>query len=401
MCREICPSNEFNDFISSHLNFNPADVLIKYSGENLNIDLKYAVMQIECRKKTRKKLPFFLNFRDFRFPDSLSAEQASDEKVAQFHADLIGIGKRVVDLTSGLGIDSMTIAKGGNEVIAIELDKNKADTLLHNFRALNLNGIKVINGDCREVLKSLPNTVDYFFIDPARRDENKKRTYSFKDCLPDITSFYKKLIADGATLFIKASPLLDISAVIKELDKVKAIYAVAVKGECKEILIEISNAPEKRVKKLAIDIWDDKRVIFELQNEEVSLSPIYNLDCFTGKEYLYEPNAAVMKLKAADNICAKYDEMKKVGPNTELFLSKCFYPTFPGRIIRLEKILSSKDLKSLRGKGYSVAVRNYPLSAEELRKKLKVKEDRENFIYGMRIGKGNKPIIVEGKKIEG
>ena len=106
-----------------------------------------------------------------------------------------------------------------------------------------------------------------------------------------------------------------------------------------------------------------------------------------------------MKMNAAESICQRFDKMKKVGKSTELYISLLLHESFPGRIIRINRKLSSSDLKKMKGGKYSIVTRNYPIKAEQLRKKIGVGEDPYNFIYGMKAGDKNTPILIEGTKI--
>ena len=397
-------SDAFFSFISENKHADPA-MLIMHSGKrHYDFNIKDASTQILCRQKSSSKIPFFLSNERFIFPDLISSEQASDERVARYHASLIGRDNLVIDLTAGLGIDAMTIAMNSNKVIAVELNETKAKALKHNAFLFGLPFFTVVNSDCIDFLKSLINYPDYFFIDPARRDSDNHRTYGFHECQPDITSFYKELISHGSKLLIKASPLLDISAVLKQLEGIEHIYAVAVKGECKEILIQVSANTQsyESVHLTAVDL-DSSGIRSEFSTEyktaDVSV-PIYSEGNVLEGFYLYEPNAALMKLQASSQICTVFPGMSKAAKNTEVYISEELYKEFPGRIVKINKSLSSGDLKKIKGNKFSVVVRNYPVKSDDIRKKYKLKESDSHFLYGLRIGKNEKPIMIEGEKIK-
>ncbi len=402
MNRPFDLSDKFFDFIVDNSNSDALELIMKHTSEEMGFDVKFAAIQIISRKKTRHKLSDFLNNPRFLFPDSISAEQASDQRVANFHARIIGTSKRVVDLTSGLGVDAMAIAKNGNKVKAIEIDLNKASFLNYNKSIMKIDGFEVINSDSNKWLESTNDSPDFFFIDPARRTNDNSRTYSFKDCAPDITLFYKQLIERGSELLIKSSPLLDIDAILNEFNFIDSIYIVSVKGENKEVLIHLSPKVNREPKIRAVDLNDNG------VNWTFTLSIPYNKkiseyadsESLSTGQYLYEPGAALMKLHAGFELCDRFKELKKVSPNTELFISKSLYPDFPGRIVEISEILSKKDLKKLKCERYNVVVRNYPMGAQALKNKLGVLEHNTDFIYGFRIGKKERPILIAGKKIE-
>ena len=402
MHSETLYNKDLFPFINSHLNCNVADLLMKYSGKEVKFDLNFAAVQIENRKRARKKIPYFLSNDNFLFPDLISSEQATDERVALFHAALIGKGNRVTDLTAGLGIDAMTMALEGNKVVAVEIDPLKAEILQYNANILDLTDFTVINDDCENYLKQIEiNDKEIFFIDPARRDEAKNKTYAFSDCKPDITNFYRHILNNGGTLIVKASPLLDIEAIKKQFTFINHIYVVGVKGECKEVLIELkSDRHDDGI--TAIDL-DDKGIksTFSVKGiRECKKAPIAEISDLNEGSYLYEPNASVMKLNAGEFICEKYPGLKKLSKNTELFVSNILFNDFPGRIVEIKRNLSSRDLKKLKGKGYSVSVRNYPMKPEQLKRKIGVGESDDMFLYAFRIGEKEKTMIIEGKRMK-
>ena len=151
---------------------------------------------------------------------------------------------------------------------------------------------------------------------------------------------------------------------------------------------------------VAVDL-DDNGVAssFSINDEGCkSEEVIADISDIEEEQYIYEPNASLMKLNAGGEICKRFAGIKKIAKNTELFISQNKYEDFPGRIIKITRKLSSRDLKALKGKEYSVAVRNYPLKAEQLKKKIGVGESRDSFIYGFRAGKSEQPMLIEGKR---
>lgn len=398
------PDNNFYDFIKNHANDDPKALYLSIAGKDLGFPAHFAVVQIESRKKCGRKLASFISHDRFLFPSLQAAEQATHQCVARYHADLIGCGQRVADLTAGLGIDAFTIASAGNSVTAIELDPERAGVLEHNSDILNMDSVSVINEDCIAWLnrhKSLGMNV--IFIDPARRAVDNSRTYGFKDCLPDITTCFRQLLEAGDRVFIKASPMLDIHASVKEIPSISEIHIVCIKGECKEVLIiaggESANSevPIDDIKLVAVDL-DDRpdgslhmlsrwETVFGKLGNHV---PAATLSDIAQGCYLYDPNAAIHKLNSAEALCNDFRELKRLAPNTDLYLSNLLYENFPGRIFRIESLPDKKALKAIKDCKFEVAVRNYPLTAEQLRKKLKVKPGGDRFIFGFGVGKDKK-----------
>lgn len=392
----------FFDFIEGHAGEDASDLALKYAGHDLGFPLDFAILQISLRKKCSRKLAGFISRRHFLFPDGISSEQASDERVAAYHASLCGSGKRVLDMTAGLGIDAMSIAMHGNRVTSCELDPLKCECLRHNADLLESARLEVINADCRIILKDISDT-DIIFIDPARRNIDKSRAYSFRDCTPDVLDMMDEMRNVARHIFIKASPLLDISAVLTELPDTSRIHLVCARRECKELLVEIDGSEFKGVK--IVDLLDNgepkSEILFSQSELNDFCPPIASVDEIENGSYLYEPNPGMMKLSCYGVICRKFERLKRISSNTSLYLSRNSHPDFPGRMLRIDSILDKKGCKELKGERYNVAVRNYPLSAAELRKKLKVKEGQDRFIYGFRAGERAFPMLVAASIVAG
>lgn len=396
--------DEFFEFVNSHLNDDPKSILLKYQGKTLNFPLGFAITQIESRRKCRKKLRNFIASPYFLFPDSLASEQATDELVARFHAALVGSGNKVLDMTAGLGIDAMTIAKEGNAVTACEMIPNKASVLRHNAQLLGLRDFTVENCNCIDFIESTTNRYDVIFIDPARRKSDTSRAYSFRDCEPDILGIIDRVLKMCSRLIIKSSPLLDITQILREIPNTERIYIVSLNGECKEVLVVVGeNAEFQGVEIVAIknsdDNVDSRRLFFSSEEMTDNTAPIANENDIVVGKYLYEPDAALMKLNASGALCRKYPGMKKLGGNTSLYISSSCHEDFPGRIVNIMECVDKRELKRLKGSRLNVTVRNYPVPAEALRKKYGIKEGKDTFLYAFRATSGNIPKMLLGSRV--
>jgi 16S rRNA G966 N2-methylase RsmD len=408
--------DSFFRFIASHEAENPAELRLRYHGKPADFDVDLAITQIECRRKTAKKLRRFNSSQRVLFPSVVAAEQSSHESVASFHASLISPGSRIADMTAGLGIDVMAMAANAASVTAFELDPLKAACLTHNCHELGFVNIDVVNGDSvigvlggEEASKNIGDNskkYDYIFIDPARRGEFNSRVYNFHDCQPDIIRLHTELLSHCSTLIIKASPLLDISQTIKDISCIRRIYAVSVNGECKEILIvaaaPLSSDEGEGIEMWAVDLSNEGELISSFSatpNPADSRTEIrYALpaDIVPGS-YLYEPNASVMKLAPWSALASAYPDLRKLGASSHLYVSRELHHDFPGRILRLDGEIDAKMRKALKGGRFNVVSRNYPLPAEGLRKKLGVKEGADSFIYGTRLG--NTPLLLQATRL--
>jgi len=391
-------NREMIEFIRRHRYDDLSVLLLKYGDKEAD-GFRYAdaVTQIVCRRKAAKKIPWFIGHDDFMFPDIVSSEQCTDEKVAKFHARLVGADERVLDMTAGLGIDSMAIAGHCRSVTAIELDKNKADCLRHNSKILGLTNFEVTNADSVEWLRDSAEHFDTIFIDPSRRKNSGERTYALKDCEPDITSEAEMILSHCERVIVKASPMLDISQTLKDLTYINRIFTVCRSGECKELLAELRHGGSDIVI-IASDIDEG----IEISVTPAELNNSHGVSYLSGEDvtegwYLYEPNAALMKLGCWSAICRMFPAMIKAGRNTHLFFSREAYPDFPGRILKIARILDKRGRKDIKGARFNVAVRNFPLSADGLRRKLQLKDGGKDFIYG--IGCGEKKLMIECRNL--
>lgn len=386
-------SEEFFDFIKKNLNKDPLALRLKNSPDKFDFDLDLAILQIESRRKYAVKLKKFLDNPQFLFPDSISGEQSSHQAIANYHSSLVGTKQKILDISAGLGIDSLSIAKNGNEVTAIEINSDKANTLELNAFSLGLDNFKAVNIDSIEYLKTSPETFDIIFADPARRDTSNKKVYNLHDCAPDVLKYQDLLLEQAPRILIKASPLLDISQTIKDFPNIKSIKAVGVKGECKEMLIELERgySGETQTEAVNLDNSGDvvSRFIHTFGHSGSPLTYISEEDLKEGS-YILEPSAMIMKLAPWESIASSFN-VRKFGKSTHLFLSEEKPADFPGRVSRFEKIIKKSDRKSLSGLPASVVSKNHPLSSEEIRKSLRLKEGNQNFIYAVRIGE--KPLM--------
>lgn len=390
---------EFYDFIETHKYDDPRALLLKYHGRDLSFPVAFAITQIECRRKCAVKLSSFIGNKKFLFPDGISSEQASDQLVAAYHAALAGSGKSILDMTAGLGIDAFSIAMASNRVTAVEMDTAKALILKHNAESLGIDNFEVVCGDSLEFLSNVSSHYDIIFIDPARRRSDDSRAYSFEDCTPDVAANQELLGRHAARILVKASPLLDISAVRKELTGISMIHIVCVRGECKEILADIDHSEFRGVRFVDLGAEGIISDLFLSEDEMYSGTVrIADLEEIKAGGYLYEPNAALMKSTAFGAVCEKFAGLKKIGRNSNLYICDAFYPEFPGRVLKILSVPDRNDLKRLKGMRYNVVVRNYPLSAEALRRKLSLREGMDLFIYGCRVSNSDTPLIIEASR---
>lgn len=360
----------------------------------------FAILQIECRRKTAKKLPHTLQNNRFIFPTALSAEQCTSDLLAQFHATFIRPGEKILDMTSGLGIDVFHFAKMASTVTAIDIDPDVSKALAINSKSLNLDNVCTINADSIDYLSNTDDKYDVIFVDPARRGFNGKRLYALCECAPNITEMLSIIKSKCKRFIVKASPMLDITQTLRELPDATDIYTIGTINECKELVIISdfeNNTDEATIH--AITLIDDTeiRLTYNISSEN-NASAMYN----TPKEdgYLYEPYPSVMKASPTKYLSQLYG-VEKLHLNTHLYTSDTIINDFPGEIFKIEQIIpfSSKEIKRFSSiyPQINIATRNFVMSADELRKKLKVKDGGSKRAIGCTTINGSKIIIITTK----
>jgi hypothetical protein len=257
----------------------------------------------------------------------------------------------------------------------------------------------VKNLDSVEYLKTMP-AVDCIFLDPARRDQSGRKTVAFSDCEPNVTEILPLLLEKADTTLLKTSPMLDISLALSELKNVAEVYIVAVENECKELLFLLKKELSGEPTITAVNLNNHK----ETQLLSFTHTEEQNAMCSfaeTLQTYLYEPNASILKSGAFKILSQKY-ALKKLHPNSHLYTSGVLHSDFPGRIFTVESYfsLNKKEFKeSLKDiKKANITVRNFPETVENLRKKLKLSDGGDVFLFATTL-KNNEKVIIKTRKV--
>ena len=383
------------EFIREHRN-DDVRTLALQAGRYPTVDVRKAVVQIEGWQHAREKLPEWAAAEGIIYPPKISMEQCSSEKTAKYKAKLIGSGKRLADLTGGFGIDFSYTARGFNEAYYIERSKELCDIATANFAQLGLNNVKVMNGNSEELLATLPH-LDWIFVDPARRDGDGRKVVALSDCEPNILEL--DLLSKADMAMVKCSPMLDITMACRQLGCVSDIYIVSVNNECKELLLVLNSSCFTTVTTHCVNFLKDggTQVFSFTQDEEDFAETRYSSE--VGK-YLYEPNASIQKAGCPKSL-SKY-HVNKLHPNSHLYTSYEHALHFPGRIFEVVKVLgfSKADIKRVQALGKAnITVRNFPESVQLLRKRLKLADGGDNYIFATTLNDGCK-VLVLCKKVE-
>ncbi|KQC29370.1 SAM-dependent methyltransferase [Flagellimonas eckloniae] len=364
------------DFIKNNINTDIVSVLLKkqlFEG----ISQKELFQQLEAKKKCEYKLPSWFNTTNIYYPNKVNIEQTSSEQTAAYKAKLLD-GKSLLDLTGGFGVDAYYFSKQLDTVFHCEIDQELSEITNHNFKILDQNNIICVAEDGFQFLKNTTKKFDWIYIDPSRRDDVKGKVFLLKDCLPNLPENLSFLFKKTKNILIKTSPLLDISQSIKELDFVKEIHIVAINNEVKELLYILEHGFKDEILINTINLTKNQEVHFSfIMMVEAKIV----LEHDTPKKYLYEPNAAILKSGGFKTVAKTY-KIKKLHQHSHLYTSDALVD-FPGRRFRiLETIPYSKNRVTQLGlKKANVTTRNFPSTVAELRKRHKIKDGGDVYLF--------------------
>ena len=384
-------SKETIDFITMHRN-EDSRALALQAKRYPTVDMREAVTQIEGWQIAREKLPAWATTDGIIYPPRISMEQCSSEATALYKA-AIANGDSLADLTGGFGIDCSYMAHGFKRATYIERNALLCSIAKENFTLLGLHHIDIINGNSEDILPDL-SALDWIFIDPARRDGDGRKVVALSDCEPDVTALEDKLLDRAQRVMVKCSPMLDITAASRQLRNVQEIHIVAVNNECKELLFILGKSNVDETPIICTNIRKEGAQCFSFTAHEEAEASITYSD--TVGRYLYEPNAAIQKSGCTRSLSHRM-QASKLHPNSQLYTSDKMIEDFPGRIFIVEKVcgFSKSDIKEIQSLGKAnITVRNFPESVQLLRKKLKLAEGGDSYIFATTLANGNKALII-------
>ena len=394
------------DFIREHADDDVRQLALRGTKQS-EVDLSYALEQIAGRQKACVKLPSWANIDGIVYPPHLSMEQCSSEATARYKASIAGKGALIVDLTAGFGVDMAFIAQGFQRAVHVERQPQLCAISSENYRLLGLNHVEVVCGDGVEYLHQMSHA-DLLFIDPARRDEHGGRTYGIADCTPNVMEMIDEMLEKADRVMIKLSPMLDWRKAVADLRKVSEVHIISVENECKELLLEVkseklkvkSDSPSLRV--VCVNLLSDgNQECFEFDALHPSPpSSTYHFSLLPS-HFLYEPNASIMKA-GCFALLEQHFGAVQLDKNSHLFVSDQEMAGFPGRAFVIEKrtSMNKRELKAALADidKANITIRNFPMSVAELRKRLKLKEGGEVFIFATTIANEGHQLLVCRKK---
>lgn len=396
-----------------------------------DVDMTLALQQISGRQTARKKMPTWAACEDIVYPPHLSMEQCSSELTARYKAAIVaekarrlkdegGGSTRFVDLTGGFGVDFSWMSRSFDERIYVERNADLCALASTNFPLLGLKAT-VVQADASDYLHGM-EAADVVFLDPARRNEQGGRTYALADCTPNVLEMVDEWRQKVRFVVLKLSPMLDWHKAVDDLThngesslRVEEVHLVAVQNECKELLVVLATrggevpvrcvcvnlnaAAEGMAERFEFDVCEAKNARFieiSLNGSDLSAAALQR----AGASYLYEPHAAIMKAGCFALLCQRL-QLATIAKDSHLFVADRLVADFPGRQFRIVAITTmNKRELATQMKGIdkaNITVRNFPMGVAQLRKRLKLKDGGDDYLFATTLADGSHILIIAKK----
>lgn len=364
LLKELLAQSENQEFIQKQLKEDIPRLLFKWAKDE---NKRLLIEQIASRQAIRKKLPSYFKDAQMVFPPRSNLEQSSSEAVARFRSEKLGGGKAMADLSAGFGVDFRFLAQNFEQADYIEPNAELLAISEHNLnRLLGNSSINYHNLSAEDFLKSNRDYFDLLFLDPSRRDADKRRLYAIEDYEPNLLAILPQLLEIADRVYVKLSPMISIAEYQKQLEHLSEVWLISERNECKEVGFLFQKiGKDKALKVKTWDIYPESVQHFSAELPSLSKCPLGEL-----QEFIYLPNSSILKAGLQDQ-CANHFQLLKFDLNTNLYSSAKLLETFPGRKFKL--LASHKPYASaLKEKKLQVISRNFPDSPEKIQQKLKL-----------------------------
>ncbi|MDR0395156.1 MAG: class I SAM-dependent methyltransferase [Tannerella sp.] len=379
-----------------------------------DVDVRFAAGQIAARRRIKDKLPEWYANDGLIYPSSLAAEQCSSGQTAHYKQRFVGREDVVCDLTGGLGVDTYFFSLKAQSLTYVEYDVSYCEAAAYNMKQLGVKNVHILNENAVELLTKNPEKlsgINVFYLDPARRGSGNERRFALQDCEPDLTKLWPLLCNGRCKVIAKLSPMLDIKQLLSQLTGIGEVHVVSVRNDCKELLIVADTSCTQRYGAMP-DSGPDVRICcvnFTTSGEEQSFPFSYGEEkaavaVFAGEvgHYLYEPNASVLKAGAYKTVSSRYG-LKKLHVSSHLYTSDTYLPSFAGRIFEVCRVykFDNRLCRSLstRIPRANIAVRNFSLSADELRERTRIVDGGDVYLFASTLSDQTK-VLIECRKID-
>ena len=382
-------NTEIQKFINENLKTDPTSILLKGTPFE-GVETRDIVEQIEAKNRCKTKLESWYNTPNIYYPNKLNIEQTSSEQTANYKAALLS-GDSILDITGGFGVDCFAFSKHFKQVIHCEINADLSKKVTHNFKQLNIFNIETLAEDGISFLNNTTDVFDWIYVDPSRRHDSKGKVFFLIDCLPNVPEHLDLLFKHAKNILVKTSPLLDIAIGCQELKFVTALYVIALNNDVKELLwvlgqdaINTFTIHTANITKTNIETFDFP---IDLESE---LSTAYSLPL----NYLYEPNSAILKAGAFNSVAHQLNVFK-LQKHSHLYTSEKKIE-FPGRVFEIIKTIpfNKKAIQKEGLKKANITTRNFQDSVSDLRKKFKIKDGGDTYLFFTTDANLNKIVII-------
>ncbi len=398
-------TDETADFVRLH-RLDDVRALALKGTANQNVDIAFALNQIQGWQTARQKLPSWAERDGIVYPPHLNMEQCSSEATARYKSECLAkrfdLSKAtLIDLTGGFGVDFSIMSQSFAKAIYVERNAELVEVARHNFDVLGLSNVTAVCQDGTEFLNSLPpkkaeGPLTVVYLDPARRDGNGKKVVRIEDCSPDILGIRDTLLNRADVIMIKFSPMLDWHMALSQLnDDVPArfgeisyeVHVVSTRNECKELLTVMSRT--RGMKQPTRIVCSNDGQLFQT-TASLAKPTIWQGDTEDVKgKCLLVPNASIMKAGVFGELSREY-AISMLDRDSHLYISEHDLPEFPGRRFMIDRVttMNKKELrKALEGISQAnVSARNFPIPADALRKRLRLKDGGDTYIFATTAG---------------
>ena len=405
-------NSEIRQFITDHLSDDTVRLLLS-AHRYPTIDIPFAVDQIEARRRLRNKLPEWYAEPDLIMGGRVPAEQCASESTARYKRSImLPDARSLCDMTGGMGVDFWYMSRNLDLAVYTECQPHLCAAARHNFAVLSAKfegrnpRIEVREGISTEL--PIPD-VDVIYLDPARRSNDGGRIFEISDCQPDVVAWQDDLLAHCRQLITKVSPMADISRTVARLRRVSDVYVLSVKGECKELLVSqcldaSSSEQEGRYSIHCLDFYPERTIEFHFEHRSNdAASGTHRSDRIAEGlgAWFYEPDVSIMKAQGFDALLGAYD-VQMLDLDCHYFTSSTLIADFPGRIFAIDEQLAfaSHNLQALRSRipQANIAVRNFPLTADALRRRTGIRDGGGVYLFGATLGAVG-PVLIRCHKI--
>ena len=368
-----------------------ADVrTLALSAHPARVDMQYALTQISGWQAARQKVPLWAATDGIVYPKHLSLEQCTSQYIAQYKASfvekLLGPGFKMADITGGFGVDCFFISRSAARTCYNEMSAELCSNAETNFKSLNRSDIEITCSTAEDYInKQQSDSLDLIYLDPARRGDAGRKLISISDCQPDTVVLQDDLLRIAPNVMVKLSPMLDVSRALTELRHVSHVFIIGLEGECKEITLLLQRGFDAEPTITAVDISADgtpESAVSSAKSVDAALPlPIADAALLQPGTCISEPSAPYMKSALFRTIAAQTGTAL-LHPDTHLFWSKEKPESFPGRTFQIQGIIpfDKRSLSALVKTQANLSVRNFPESAPELQRRLKLRDGGSRYL---------------------